>query len=552
MKKYFLAALLCLAAFVLVSCEKEQTPAGSDEAPCPHTLPTEKTVVQAPTETMFGEAYYICPLCGQKVTETIPYLNENDYTVTERTAATCEEDGKTVYYSEKYGTYTVYEEKLGHMFVDEPVSGTATCEKDGFYVYPCVRCPYERKIEQAALGHNYVAVERYEGDCYEKGYVKYVCDRCSDSPPTVETDYKHDFVFARRDDGDCAAGQNGFDLYLCDGCGREKKVFDQTPTHVYNKDSGVCERCGAVCPHSFEKYVCVECGFDIEKEIARSGIYYHDVDGDGEINVGEKVYFGSYPQSHVGDKETVEKLDKIRIPGESTVEADGVKYEVCSAMSQPLRGVTTFSDGTPMAPSLNDGRLVHYFRYEPIAWTAVKATDEETTFVSDFVLLCSAFREKVTLGVNGNDWEQSAVRVLLNGDFYETAFTEKQKNILGSATLNNAETGYYDNEYQRVQKETEDSVFLPAFLDLYDKDDDVETIDEGKRKAATDYLVCSGKIVSYLYDDGNRVGYWLRSVGKTAGQACVVTDEGFLSYETSVDALQGVSPAIILKKNAKK
>ena len=515
--------LLLLSVFLLIllgSCEK--TVPDPEPVECEHVWPESYALVE-PTVEEDGARIYTCVLCGKTKSETVPALSEDDYFVV-REPAKCEEEGRETYTSEEWGEYEVVLPPTGHDFGKEPTERTTTCTEDGEKIYVCSRCPAEKRERENAYGHDYHLTGTYEATCFEQGYSEYVCLRCGDEKKGNYTDRKHNFV---RDDehsfaGDCT--EEGYILYVCSSCEEQKKEYTGY-AHIYNKDTGKCLSCGAACAHDFSDYTCRTCGFDIREELSRSGIYVY----------GEVTYFGSYPQSHVSDPAVVAVLDDYFSGNKNKTEYtyNGVRYVKADCTNQSNNALS-FSDGTPLSLTLNGNRSVHYFRYDPIAWVRGK----NGVLVADCILDSCAF-QTVSEEYGGdyyfdraqrlyeNNWSVSDARAFLTDVFFEKAFDARQKAMITVAINDNTDSGFYKPSASRpwcTQDETTDSVFLPAFSDLYETDDVTDRVNAAMQRKVSDYALCTGIKVDGMLS--GTASWYLRSAGLYSGYVCSIDSEG--------------------------
>ncbi len=540
MKIKILVVCIFLLLFVGACVENQnQTP---EEPTCNHVWPENYSVV-APTEEKEGARVYSCVLCGAKKSVSIPMLEESDDYFLYVTPATCEENGSRVYMSDEWGEYTITLPALGHLFGETPDSCTATCVGDGEDVYKCKRerCEKEKREVKRALGHTYISTV-IEGSCYSKGYTEYECSRCHDVYTANETDYVHQYEKKDSFTGNCT--EKSYETYECALC-HETKIEYGDYVHIYNKDTGKCDHCGEGCEHEFVDYVCTTCKFDIREELTqRTGIFVY----------GGITYFGMYPQSHVSDTELIRKLDEVFEIDDKTVHSfNGQTYAVADVTAQPFQSVLDFSDGTPVSAALS-GRRKHYFRFDPIAWKEAK----NGVYVAINILDASVFLDKekitsgessaqyfsVTDGIYANRWQTSTARAFLKDVFYDMAFNDKQKALLQTVRSDNTSTGYYTANEEKpwcAQEETEDAVFLPAFSDLMEKDDDTDEPNAALSKKITDYALCASLKVD---DMENTADWFLRSCGLYSGQVCVVKDDGTLDPTVSIVLVKGIVPAI--------
>ena len=521
--KVLLLSFLFLLIFV--ACENKTTE--PEEPVCEH-LWSESYSVTEPTLDEEGARVYTCVLCGKTKSTPIPELSEEDYFLIVD-PATCEEDGKETYVSEEWGEYEVVLPATGHDFPAAPTRTTATCTEDGEDVFVCKNCGQEKKTARYAFGHDYQVLAVHEGTCLERGYTEYERKRCGVVYNANYTDYVHEYEAGEYVEGNCT--EKGYTPYVCRLCNAEKKEYTDY-AHVYNKDTGKCTLCGAACEHDFRDYKCTRCLFDIREELdVRSGVYVY----------GDVTYFGSYPQSHVSDPDIIAELDEYFAANRTKTErtlSDGITY-VKADVSLQSNTALSFSDGTVLSPAVN-GRTVHYFRRDPIAWRQ----ERNGVLVADRILDVSAFQENVTTvgansyfnaesGVYANNWSISTARRFLSETFYQAAFNEKQKAMIEATTNDNTNSGYYEPSDSRLwctQEETTDNVFLPSFTDLCEKDAVVDRTNAALCRKVSDYALCSPIVVDGMINGTAK--WYLRSPGLSSGYVCAVDEDGKLSSST--------------------
>ncbi len=545
MKKTALWVLLFSLLF-LTACDKGNPSVKQEpSAPvCEHVWTEDFEVTETPTETASGLREKYCTLCGASQPQTIPLLSTEDYLVV-YSHPDCEENGTKTYSSDEWGEYEVSVAPTGHRYAEEPDRCTANCTEDGYFYYACLNCSEEKEVYTPPLSHDFT-FSRSEGPCT----TVFVCSRCF----TEKRVEKHDLNDGTHENGDCLSSEYGYTVYSCKtaGCGYQKQVTDTVLTHVYNKDTGICERCEHVCEHDFSRYVCTECGFSIEAELRKNTYYRY----------GDSVFFGHYPQSHVSDEKIKKELDESF--GEATYRvklSDGYYYSRATVKNQN-RVHMTFSDGVSLS-SLVSKEKVCYFRWDPIEWKILQTDGDKLVLVSEDILLTMPFQfeencitEDLIVYVMGDDeqksdvyanaWEKSNVRATLNETFLQDAFTLNERLLLSEYTVSQKETGYYTDKYQTEQTEQSDKIFLPSFADYYNKDDDVTAYDLTRAKKVSDYLLCENN----TYEDG-RFAFLLRSTGSSSVKICTICAEGNLEYDSSVWVSYGIAPCLCLSLTEK-
>ena len=134
---------------------------------------------------------------------------------------------------------------------------------------------------------------------------------------------------------------------------------------------------------------------------------------------------------------------------------------------------------------------------------------------------------------NSDDiWERSSIRTWLNTTFFDTAFTEAEKAVILTTTVKN-DASQNNSDWDTASSgsnDTDDKVFLLSAAEYQYYFDDNEKWD----------------YTEYAKDAGNKIrstgAIWLRSPGKKAGQACIISG-GKLNSQ-AVDKPSGVCPAI--------
>ena len=166
---------------------------------------------------------------------------------------------------------------------------------------------------------------------------------------------------------------------------------------------------------------------------------------------------------------------------------------------------------------------------EGIAWMLLGYNEDETEGL--YTTIYAIDVEQFSDNRNNDTWEQSSIRKWLNSTFYDSAFTDEEKEVILTKTV-------YNDEYENNPKwnrdggpDTEDKVFLLS------ADDYAYYFNKGKT-TYTDYA--REKANKIFRDTGS---WWLRSPGKKVGEACIVTNNGNLSSQ-AVDKPTGVCPAI--------
>ena len=252
---------------------------------------------------------------------------------------------------------------------------------------------------------------------------------------------------------------------------------------------------------------------------------------------GNYIYFGEYPQTLKADGVTITTTIDSR---GYYLGSDGFYY--AKVVADPNSSSYTFSTGA----TVTDG-ATYYFKVEPIRWR-ILSTDGETALI-----LCDSIIANHRYDDSSNNYKDSEIRAWLNATFYETAFTELQREIILTTTVDNsvASTGYSGNPY--ACENTEDKIFLLSYKEVtnsaYGFHASFAGCDTARRMETSDYSRATGASMSTSsYDYGN-CPWWLRSAyGHGSRNARGVSSDGSTGYYYSVSFENfGVVPALWIR-----
>lgn len=229
---------------------------------------------------------------------------------------------------------------------------------------------------------------------------------------------------------------------------------------------------------------------------------YQRIDEDGTTNeYGSYLYFGYYPQ-------TLKSSDVTLV--NSTVILGSYKYYLGSDNNWYM-GVSSslyssgyyFDDGTTIYSD-----TTYYFKVEPIKWRILESANGNEFIFAESIL------EAMVYDYDNNVYMDSDVRTWLNDEFYNSAFTSAQQELILTTDVDNSvlSTGYSSNSY--VSDNTLDKIFLLSYEEItnsdYGFDSNVSDVDTLKSKVTTDYSRASGVYMNTNDYSGNGY-YWLRS-----------------------------------------
>ena len=346
-------------------------------------------------------------------------------------------------------------------------------------------------------------------------------------------------------------------------------------THALN-DECMCTICETNFHTVENDCSCIECGATVHmaNEYCRHG---------------DVVYFGSYPQTRVTDEDDIEGLNaKIeQLPTDSNnygwtsygYYVDGaignyMWYIDTEFKGETYRGVyfTSYRPSTTIGVSSEENSkqddngyyvsTVYWFLFEPIKWRVLSEENGTALILSELIIDSGEFyvSDKGTRNENGetvhlNNYEFSTIRNWLNDNFYNTAFTDIQKELIVVTNVDNsADTTGSNLGNNYACNDTTDNVFLLSHADMvnagYGFDELYTATDEMRKKQTSDYAMAQGAYTST--NEGNEgIGYWwLRSPYYNNGvNASRVHEAGYIRSAYVYSADVGIVPAIRIKTN---
>ena len=294
-----------------------------------------------------------------------------------------------------------------------------------------------------------------------------------------------------------------------------------------------------------------------------------------------QIKFGSYPQNRLTKKSLIESLNKVAKKPTDTDLNGWIDYgyyiekNVVSYMY--YKDITRFSEGveekfrgvyfTQLRPrnynaassediSYQDEygyttNNVYWFRFTKITWNIINKENGKALVIPNLALDAQAFEptrsEEKYVHSNGekgygNNYELSFIRNWLNTTFYETAFSELEKELIDITTVKNDKSQFDPKSYKEFEcNDTNDKIFLLSYYEAN------TYLDEDSRKlGVTDYAKCQGV---YTYkkqlDDETEKEYtdWLlRTPGWMSGR---YSDIVKTSGKMNISMLSGVDGGIV-------
>ncbi len=249
------------------------------------------------------------------------------------------------------------------------------------------------------------------------------------------------------------------------------------------------------------------------------------------VREGNYIYFGEYPQTIKADDVTITDTQDSR---GYYLGSDGFYYAKIIANQEHSDYV--FSTGA----TITNGD-VYYFKVERIRWRILSTDGEKAFILCDSIIASMAYQSDFTYkvkdyyyytyyttangapeGTYANNYKYSGIRKWLNENFYNTVFTDLQRELILTTEVDNSikSTGQSKNPYVCVN--TADKVFLLSFAEVTNSD--YFESDSSRQMQASDYSRATGIFMSKA-EDGS-CGWWQRSPCYTSSYSV-----GTVSYD---------------------
>lgn len=294
---------------------------------------------------------------------------------------------------------------------------------------------------------------------------------------------------------------------------------------------------------------------------------------DSSMDAGQRVtwdcvWFGSYPQSEVTEKDgdiynTLKNVTGWDSNNDITI--GNIKYRRLKGKDATY----STSSSSPYYNWNNDYNTYHYFKYEPIKWRVLSVDGTDALLLEDVAL----DDQRYNLNYKSVTWATSSIRSWLNGygvsanepqkdyshkNFLNAAFSSEEKNAIKITNVINDNNISYGIAGGNT---TSDKVFLLSESEVYHTDiaekygftKTYSIYDEARRSRCSTYAHAMGIFrynstsESYKKYNGN-IWWWLRSPGGDSYKAAGVDEDGGVSmYGGYVsDDYEGLRPALHL------
>ncbi len=297
-----------------------------------------------------------------------------------------------------------------------------------------------------------------------------------------------------------------------------------------------------------------------------------------DVEVGDLIKFGSYPQTKVTDTSLLSALNSLSLSwvsygyysgtgnlydGQMT-SGDYMKYADVTYKGERYRAVKfteyrpyNTGDETRSVYTNQDENgyytnTVYWFKFETLKWRVLDPDEgfmvcesiiDSQPYNNTIYYKYSTYWQDTSCTTYANDYATSSIRDWLNDDFYHTAFTSAEKSQIQKSAQDNS--CYKPNHPQYDSATTNDKIFLLSWDEVTNSEygfNSGHSADTARRAQGTDYAKAQGLYVYHSYSY-----WWLRSPSISSEGVCAVNDEdGFCLSSDVYFTDGGIRPALKL------
>ena len=263
---------------------------------------------------------------------------------------------------------------------------------------------------------------------------------------------------------------------------------------------------------------------------------------------GNKIYFGTYPQTKVTDNTLISELNTLagtKPTSTNSYNWNDYNYYISSTITSFMfyqdvdvdndgifdyRGVYftqyrpyNYSSSSSASNSYQDENsystnTIYWFSYDPIEWNILTESNGKALILSNLILDSQDYYpsgSNSSFSHNGgtgyaNNYELSAIRKFLNENFYNTAFNDLQKALIEETTIDNSSSTTESSYNNYACNNTNDKLFLLSYSEVTSTTYGLSS--KSVRKAVgSGYAKCQGLYVSTEISYFVYSGWWLRS-----------------------------------------
>lgn len=259
----------------------------------------------------------------------------------------------------------------------------------------------------------------------------------------------------------------------------------------------------------------------------------YDSTGNSDITNWGYVYFGSYPQTEVTGAALSKAIVNASYNENGDAWVNGVKYR------RLRKSDTNYNE-------YFGEKEYRYFKWERIRWRILKKNSDTLFLMADKGLDCKCYNDK-RIPVT---WESCSLRGWLNEEFYSTAFSVDEQNVILRQDVVNQENPIFGTN---GGNQTKDKIYLPSFEEMtnetYGFCPDMNHYSASRRLWPSDYAHVRGAL-GYYTDSTTTDGYdgcvwWLRTPGEGTSFAMEGRIDGNI-YSSAYVSYLNVSVAPVL------
>ena len=255
------------------------------------------------------------------------------------------------------------------------------------------------------------------------------------------------------------------------------------------------------------------------------------------------ILFGSYPANEVVSG-TFNAVDEYALGQEDVIVdatlyrrlenaewTDGGDTEIDGKRYHRLNGseCVTCSADREQHYRWTDAKAWHFFAYAPIKWRILKISGTKAVLLADRMPDTHPFHDKDE-DVN---WSGSQLRQWLNGEFFDRAFSQTERNAIELTSVENppnvlfgTDSGPNTHDYVFILSSNE--VFASSLASDYGFYAGTGTDDPARRFRSTLYAKCRGAWWSSVENYRGNSFWFMRTSGYTPSNITYVCDFGYL------------------------
>lgn len=272
------------------------------------------------------------------------------------------------------------------------------------------------------------------------------------------------------------------------------------------------------------------------KTIDRSQNSIISFNSNGYYRSENYIWFGEYPQTVKANDVTVGNTTDSR---GYYLGSDGYYYAKVTAMPYDSSWYKFTSEATVTSGT------IYYFKVEPIKWR-ILSENEGTALI-----LCESIIANKRYDDSSSNYMNSEIRAWLNNEFYNTAFSALQKELIEVTNVDNSGYSTGISSIFFACANTNDKIFLLSYIEMTNSAYGFSTsssYDTAKEMVTSDYSRATGAYISTRTSSYGNGYWWLRSpFTLTSYSARIISTDGSIGYSGVYYTNNGVVSALKIK-----